>query len=67
MPDTSKAWRALRADAEAAKARTILSLFAGESDRLERLTVEAAGLTLDLSKQPWSLQGVMGGLTVRMG
>ena len=62
MPDTSKAWRALRADAEAAKARTILSLFAGESDRLERLTVEAAGLTLDLSKQPWSLQGVMGGL-----
>ena len=64
MTDTSMAWRALRADAEAAKARSILSLFAAEPDRLDRLTVEAAGLTLDLSKQSWSGRGVKAALNV---
>ncbi len=57
MPDAA-AWSALEADAEAARSRSILSLYAAEPDRLERLTVEAAGLTLDLSKQPWSRAGV---------
>jgi glucose-6-phosphate isomerase len=57
MPDTAEAWRALEADAAAAQNRSILSLFAAESGRLEGLTVEAAGLTLDLSKQPWSMAG----------
>src|SRR5215469_2998742 len=57
MPDTAEAWRALEADAAAAQSRTILSLFESESGRLEGLTLEAAGLTLDLSKQPWSMAG----------
>jgi glucose-6-phosphate isomerase len=41
--------------AEAAKGRRIVSLFDAEPDRLARLGVDAAGLELDLSKQPWSL------------
>jgi len=49
------AWAALHAAAERAKARRISDLFAAEPQRLERLTLEAAGLRLDLSKQPWSL------------
>ncbi len=57
MPDTSEAWRVLKADAEDAKDRSILSLFDAEAGRLEGLTVEAAGLTIDLSKQPWSMAG----------
>ena len=57
MSDPSEAWRVLMADAEAAQGRSILSLFEAESGRLEGLTVEAAGLTLDLSKQPWSKIG----------
>src|ERR1700761_2273856 len=57
MSDPSEAWRALLSDAEAAQGRSILSLFDTEAGRLEGLTVEAAGLTLDLSKQPWSMAG----------
>ncbi|HYF22802.1 MAG TPA: glucose-6-phosphate isomerase [Caulobacteraceae bacterium] len=36
----------------------ILDLFAREPDRLERLTLDAAGLHLDLSKQPWSAEAL---------
>jgi len=57
MPDTAEAWRALEADAADARNRSILSLFEAEAGRLEGLTLEAAGLTLDLSKQPWSMAG----------
>jgi glucose-6-phosphate isomerase len=57
MPDTAEAWRALDADAAAAQSRSILSLFEAEAGRLEGLTVEAAGLVLDLSTHPWSLAG----------
>src|ERR1700761_1752209 len=57
MSDPSEAWRALLSDAEAAQGRSILSLFEAEAGRLEGLTVEAAGLTMDLSKQPWSMAG----------
>ena len=57
MPDTAEAWRVLEADAAAAQSRSILSLFEAESGRLDGLTLEAAGLTLDLSKQPWSMSG----------
>ena len=64
MADTSEAWRVLNADAEAAKARSILSLFETESGRLEGLTVEAAGLTLDVSKQPWSMAGFVAGVVL---
>ena len=38
-------------------AQPIVDRFASEPDRLERLTLEAAGLFLDLSKQTWSLDG----------
>ncbi|NEX94912.1 glucose-6-phosphate isomerase [Caulobacter sp. 17J65-9] len=52
LPD---AWARLM---RAADTRTpIVELFRQEPDRLERLSVEAAGLTLDLSKQPWSADG----------
>jgi glucose-6-phosphate isomerase len=54
-PDIEAAWDRLDAAAAEAKRRRIESLFAAEPDRLERLGVSAAGLDLDLSKQPWSL------------
>jgi glucose-6-phosphate isomerase len=52
------AWAALHASAERAKSRRIADLFTAEPDRLQRLTLDAAGLRLDLSKQPWSLPDV---------
>jgi glucose-6-phosphate isomerase len=55
LPELDAAWAALDAAADRARARRIASLFAAEPGRLARLTLEAAGLTLDLSKQPWSL------------
>jgi glucose-6-phosphate isomerase len=60
----SAEWNAFLADAEAARGRSILALFDREPDRLPALTLEAAGLTLDLSKQPWSLAGVKAGLAL---
>jgi len=68
MPDPSEAWRVLEADAEAAHGRSILSLFEAEAGRLEGLTVEAAGLTIDLSKQPWSMAGFVAAVVLaRLG
>jgi glucose-6-phosphate isomerase len=64
MSEITAAWRALRDDAEAARSRTILSLFEAEPDRLEGLVVQAAGLTLDLSKQPWSIAGFVAGVVL---
>jgi glucose-6-phosphate isomerase len=58
VSDLDAAWTALDAAATGARARRILDLFAAEPERLSRLTLEAAGLTLDLSKQPWSLADV---------
>ena len=57
MADPSEAWRVLEADAQEAHGRSILGLFETESGRLEGLPVEAAGLLIDLSKQPWSMAG----------
>jgi glucose-6-phosphate isomerase len=55
MADADPAWARLEA---AARARgRIERLFEAEPDRLERLTLEAGGLYLDLSKQPWSREG----------
>jgi glucose-6-phosphate isomerase len=54
VTDTAAAWAALEAAGEAARRRRIVDLFTTEPDRLERLSVTAAGLELDLSKQPWS-------------
>ena len=55
MSEFDAAWAALNAAADRARTRRIASLFDHEPGRLAKLTVEAAGLTLDLSKQPWSL------------
>ncbi|MEH6678074.1 glucose-6-phosphate isomerase [Phenylobacterium sp.] len=54
MSDLDAAWRRLRAAGAAAAARSIAGLFDAEPDRLDRLSLTAAGLYLDLSKQPWS-------------
>ena len=58
MSNTDAAWRALTAAADACAAQPIAGLFDAEPDRLHRLTLEAAGLLLDLSKQPWDRAGV---------
>lgn len=58
MTPSDAAWAALESAAQAARTRSIQGLFAQEPDRVERLTLSAAGLQLDLSKQPWSLTDV---------
>jgi len=55
VSETEAAWSRLEAAAAAARERRIADLFLSEPDRLRRLSVSAAGLELDLSKQPWSL------------
>lgn len=55
MSDIDAAWAALSTAGEAARDRRIDGLFAAEPERLARLSLLAAGLQLDLSKQPWSL------------
>jgi glucose-6-phosphate isomerase len=55
LSELDAAWAALNAAADRARVRRIASLFDAEPGRLARLTLEAGGLTLDLSKQPWSL------------
>ena len=55
MGASAEAWTAFESAARSAKGRRIAGLFAAEPDRLGRLTLDAAGLYLDLSKQPWSL------------
>jgi glucose-6-phosphate isomerase len=56
------AWAEFDRAAEDAARTPILSLFDAEPDRMARLTLEAAGLYLDLSKQPLSRAGLMAGL-----
>ncbi len=55
MRDLATAWTRLEAVAQAARERRITGLFDVEPNRLERLSLEAPELFLDLSKQPWSL------------
>jgi glucose-6-phosphate isomerase len=55
LSELDTAWSRLDAAGAAAKDRRIEALFDAEPDRLARLSVSAAGLDLDLSKQPWSL------------
>ena len=64
MSELESAWRNLEARARADAARPIASLFDAEADRLPRLTIAAAGLSLDLSKQPWSAAGVAAALAL---
>ncbi len=53
-----QAWARFDRAAGAAAGTRIVDLFGSEPGRLERLTIEAAGLTLDLSKQSWNADGV---------
>jgi glucose-6-phosphate isomerase len=64
MADIDAAWKALDQEAAAARGRRIVELFEVEPERLERMVVEAAGLRLDLSKQPWSLKGLEAALAL---
>jgi glucose-6-phosphate isomerase len=57
MADKQAAWDALDAAAKADAAGRIVDHYQAEPDRLQRFTLEAAGLFLDLSKQPWSRAG----------
>jgi glucose-6-phosphate isomerase len=54
MSECETAWAKLCAAGEAAKGRRLLDLFEAEPQRAADLTIAAAGLTIDLSKQPWS-------------
>ena len=58
------AWARFDRAAETAAHMPILSLFGAEPDRLQRLTLDAAGLHLDLSKQPLSAEGLAAGLAL---
>jgi glucose-6-phosphate isomerase len=58
LTDLTAAWGRLTQAAAGADDRRIVSLFDAEPDRLARLNLDAAGLELDLSKQPWTLADV---------
>ena len=58
MSEIDSAWRRLEADAAKAARRRIVGLFDAEPGRLTALSLEAAGLHLDLSKQAWSQEGL---------
>ena len=60
----NSAWTGLEAAARADAGGRIVDLFGAEPDRLKRLTLTAAGLWLDLSKQPWSRAGFEAGLSL---
>lgn len=47
---SSPAWRDLAAHADEIRATTLRELFAGDADRTNRCTIEAAGVVLDWSK-----------------
>ena len=64
MADIDAAWKALEEEAVAARGRRIVGLFEAEPERMQRMVVEAAGLRLDLSKQPWSLAGLRAALAL---
>lgn len=58
MTDLATAWSRFDAAAEAAKTARLVALFDREPGRLDRLSLDAAGLFLDLSKQAWTGEGV---------
>ena len=53
-----RAWARFDHEAEAAAGARIAALFESEPGRLDRMTVQAAGLTFDLSKQSWTAAGL---------
>ncbi len=64
MADTEAAWAAFEAAGRGAAATRIVDRIAADPGRLDALTVEAAGLWLDLSKQPWSDEALTAGLAL---
>ena len=64
MPDTEAAWARFEAAARDAATTPIAARLAAEPDRLARLTLDAAGLHLDLSKQPWSAEALAASLAL---
>ncbi len=58
------AWRTLQTQARIDGAGRIVDLFTSEPGRLDGLSLEAAGLYIDLSKQPWSRDGVAAALAL---
>ena len=55
MTELASAWIDLESRATGVRARRIVDLFRAEPDRMAKLSLTAAGIRLDLSKQPWSL------------
>ena len=59
---TAAAWATLKTVAAEDAGVRIADRFTAEPERLARMSVEAAGLYLDLSKQAWSLKGLQAAL-----
>jgi glucose-6-phosphate isomerase len=64
MSDAQGSWTGLAEAARAAARMPIARMFTREPDRLARLTLDAAGLRLDLSKQAWTLEGLEAALSL---
>ena len=64
MLDKESAWERLKDAALAEDAAWIAPQFDADPDRLARFTLEAAGLYIDLSKQPWSQAGLKAALVL---
>jgi hypothetical protein len=58
MADLDAAWTRLEAAAKAAGEKRIVEFFDAEPRRLETLTLDVAGLHIDLSKQAWDEAGL---------
>jgi glucose-6-phosphate isomerase len=58
MADLDAAWTRLETAAKAAGEKRIVEFFDAEPDRLDLLTLDVAGLHLDLSKQAWDEAGL---------
>lgn len=58
MADLDAAWTRLEAAARAAGDKRIVEMFEAEPDRLAALTLDVAGLHIDLSKQAWDEAGL---------
>ena len=58
MADLDAAWTRLEAAGKAAGDKRIVEMFEAEPDRLANLTLDVAGLHIDLSKQAWDEAGL---------
>jgi glucose-6-phosphate isomerase len=58
MADLDAAWTRLEAAAKAAGEKRIVEMFDAEPQRLANLTLDVAGLHIDLSKQAWDEAGL---------